>query len=84
MRDPQGAITLARTLLEVAQAAGQPVLRQRLWSDLAGKPDPKDPTKTIRPEGETLATLINAALRISQRESMVVRARRADEVRDHF
>jgi hypothetical protein len=46
-------------------------LRQRLWSDLAGKPDPNDPTKTIRPEGETLATLINAALRISRHEAMV-------------
>ena len=44
-------------------------LRQRVWTDLAGKPDPKDPTRTVRPEGETLATLIGAAMRLSQREA---------------
>jgi hypothetical protein len=47
-------------------------LRQRLWTALAGKPDPNDPTKMIRPEGETLATLINAATRLSRHEAMVV------------
>ena len=46
-------------------------LRQRLWNDLAGKADPADPKKTLRPEGETLATLINAALRIARHEAMV-------------
>jgi hypothetical protein len=46
-------------------------LRQRLWTDLAGKPDPNDPKKTIRPEGETLATLVNAAIRLSRHEAMV-------------
>jgi hypothetical protein len=47
-------------------------LRQRLWIDLAGKPDPDDPTRIIRPEGETLATLINAAVRLSRHEAMVL------------
>jgi hypothetical protein len=46
-------------------------LRQRIWTGLAGKPDPDDPTKTIRPEGETLATLVNAAIRLSRHEAMV-------------
>jgi hypothetical protein len=47
-------------------------LRQRIWTDLAGKPDPDDPTKIIRPEGETLATLVNAAIRLSRHEAMVL------------
>jgi hypothetical protein len=46
-------------------------LRQRLWTDLAGKPDPIDPSRTIRPTGETLATLVNAAVRLSRHESMM-------------
>jgi len=46
-------------------------LRQRIWAELAGKPDPNDPTKTIRPEGEALAALINAAIRLSRHEAMV-------------
>lgn len=46
-------------------------LRQRVWTDLAGKPDPNDPSRTIRPTGETLATLVNAAVRLSRHESMV-------------
>jgi hypothetical protein len=29
-------------------------LRQRLWSRLAGRPDPNDPTKTIQPDNEDL------------------------------
>jgi transposase len=46
-------------------------LRQRLWGDLAGKPDPNDQNKMIRPEGETLATLVNAAIRLSRHEAMI-------------
>src|SRR5258708_269235 len=47
-------------------------LRQRLWAELAGKPDPDDPTRIIRPEGEALATLINAAVKLSRHEAMVL------------
>jgi len=46
-------------------------LRQRLWGDLAGKPNPDDSNKMIRPEGETLATLVNAAIRVSRHEAMI-------------
>ena len=46
-------------------------LRHRGWTDLAGKPDPNDPSRTIRPTGETLATLINAMVRLSRHESML-------------
>ena len=51
---------------------GLRILRQRLWADLAGKADSKDPTRIIRPEGEALATLINAAVRLSRHEAMVL------------
>jgi hypothetical protein len=46
-------------------------LRQRLWGDLAGKPDSDVRNMTIRPEGETLATLVNAAIRLSRHEAMM-------------
>ena len=46
-------------------------LRQRLWTELAGKPDPNDPTKMIRPEGETLATLVTTAIRVSRHDAML-------------
>jgi len=46
-------------------------LRKRVWADLAGKQDPSDPAKIIRPEGQTLATLVNAANRLSRHEAMV-------------
>jgi hypothetical protein len=40
-------------------------------ADLAGKPSHEDPNKVIRPEGQTLATLVNAAIRLSRHEAIV-------------
>jgi hypothetical protein len=40
-------------------------LRQRLWSRLAGRPDPKDPTKTIQPTNDELNALIGTAIRLA-------------------
>jgi hypothetical protein len=31
-------------------------LRQRIWSRLAGRPDPTDPAKTIQPDTEDLVS----------------------------
>jgi hypothetical protein len=46
-------------------------LRQRIWSELAGRPDPSDPNRTLRPSPERLADLVRTALRISRHEAMV-------------
>jgi hypothetical protein len=46
-------------------------LRQRIWSELAGRPDPADPNRTLRPDPETLADLVRTAIRISRHEALV-------------
>ena len=48
-----------------------PDLRQRLWSELGGRPDPNDPTKTIRPAPEVVISLVNRAVRLSRHEAMI-------------
>src|SRR5580700_2718967 len=39
-------------------------LRQRIWSELAGRPDPKNPSQTIRPDPGTIADLTRTAIRL--------------------
>jgi len=46
-------------------------LRQRLWSELAGRADPADPTKTIRPDTETTMGIIRTAVRLARHEAML-------------
>jgi hypothetical protein len=46
-------------------------LRQRIWSELAGRPDPNDPTKTIRPDPATIADLTRTAIRLSRHEAIL-------------
>ena len=46
-------------------------LRQRIWSEMAGRPDPNDPTKTIRPDPGLLVDLVDKAIKISRHEAMV-------------
>jgi hypothetical protein len=46
-------------------------LRQRLWSRLAGRPDPADPTKTIQPTNDELVALVGQVIRLARHEAMV-------------
>jgi hypothetical protein len=39
-------------------------LRQRIWAELAGRPDPADPTKTIRLNPAVLLALVSQAIRL--------------------
>lgn len=46
-------------------------IRQRLWGRLAGRPDPKDPTKTLQPTTEEMVALMGQAIRLSRHEAML-------------
>src|SRR5258708_38232215 len=46
-------------------------LRQRLWSELAGRPDPKDPQKIIRPDPATVGALIGQAIKLARHEASI-------------
>ena len=46
-------------------------LRQRIWSELAGRPNPKDPQKTVRPDPEIVATLVGQAIKLARHEAFI-------------
>ena len=46
-------------------------LRQRIWSELAGRPDPNDPQKTIRPDPATVVALIGQAIKLARHEASI-------------
>ena len=46
-------------------------LRQRIWSELAGRADPNDPQKTIRPDPATVVALIGQAIRLAHHEASI-------------
>lgn len=46
-------------------------LRRRLWSEFAGRPDPADPTKTIRPDLDQVNDLIDRAVRVGRHEAAI-------------
>ena len=53
---------------EMRKLEAEPIadLRQRLWSRLAGRPDPNDPTKTIPPTNDELVALVGQVIRLTQ------------------
>jgi hypothetical protein len=55
--------------LEVERIAD---LRSRIWSRLAGRPDPNDPTKMIQPNNEELVALVNQAIRLGRHEALLL------------
>jgi len=46
-------------------------LRQRIWSELAGRPDPADPQKAIRPDPATVVALIGQAIKLARHEASI-------------
>ena len=46
-------------------------MRRRIWSELAGRADPQDPTKTTRPNVEQIAILIDRAIKVGRHESLL-------------
>ena len=47
-------------------------LRQRIWAELAGRPDPNNPTQTIRPAPEPrVVDLVDKAIKIARHEAMM-------------
>jgi hypothetical protein len=46
-------------------------LRQRIWSELAGRPDPVDSQKTIRPDPGTVVALIGQAIKLARHEAAI-------------
>jgi hypothetical protein len=46
-------------------------LRQRIWSELAGRPDPDDPQKIIRPDPATVVALIGQAIKLARHEASI-------------
>jgi len=44
-------------------------LRFRIWNELAGRPDPNDPAKTVRPEPGLVIDLVDKAIKIARHEA---------------
>jgi hypothetical protein len=44
-------------------------LRFRVWNELAGRPDPNDPAKTVRPEPGLVIDLVDKAIKIARHEA---------------
>lgn len=66
-RLPKADVELLRKL-ETERIAD---MRQRLWSEMAGRPDPADPTKTIRPDPGTVRELIDSAIKVGRHEAAI-------------
>jgi hypothetical protein len=66
-RMPPGDIELMRKM------EGERItdLRRRIWSELAGRPDPADPTKTIRPDPGQVMEMIGTAVKVGRHEAMI-------------
>jgi len=46
-------------------------MRRRIWSELAGRPDPVDPTKTIRPGPSLMMEILDRAVKVGRHEAMI-------------
>ena len=46
-------------------------LRQRIWSEPAGRPDPRDPMKTVRPGPDQVMAMIGTAVKVGRHEAMI-------------
>jgi hypothetical protein len=47
-------------------------LRARLWAEMNGRPDPKDPSKIRKPKLQGHGRLIDSAIRLSRHEAMIL------------
>ncbi len=55
--------------LRKAQSERLQRMRGKVWTEIAGRADPRDPTKVVAPSPELLNDLIGTALRIEAREA---------------
>jgi hypothetical protein len=65
---PSGAIEEHRTI-ERERIAD---LRTRLWAEMNGRPDPKDPSKIRKPSPKVMGDLIDSAIRLSPLGAMIL------------
>jgi hypothetical protein len=65
---PSGAIEEHRAI-ELERIAD---LRTRLWAEMNGRPDPKNPSIIRKPSPQSMANLIESAIKLSRHEAMIL------------
>jgi hypothetical protein len=65
---PRGAIEELRKI-ELERIADLPV---RLWAEMNGRPDPKDPSIIRKPSPKVMGDLVDSAIRLSRHEAMIL------------